>query len=171
METLSGKIAIVTGGNSGMGLAVAQAMASDNQSAVYPVVANLARENNLELFYDQISASRVPAWNPEEFVRWWFYGGGRSPQHHESFWAGFDPMYFVLPLLGVFGSDPRKFMQVLVGTPPGNWIECALGGHTPAAVVGGAILGAIDLARAPGRRADRQRAREFVWALPRSHPV
>jgi ADP-ribosylglycohydrolase len=123
--------------------AIAQAMASDNQSAVYPVVAKLARENNLELFYDQISASRVPAWNPEEFVRWWFYGGGRSPQHHESFWAGFDPMYFVLPLLGVFGNDPRKFMQVLVGTPPGNWIECALGGHTPAAVVGGAILGAI----------------------------
>jgi ADP-ribosylglycohydrolase len=123
--------------------AVAQAMASDDQSAVYPVVAKLARENNLELFYDQISASRVPAWNPEEFVRWWFYGGGRSPQHHESFWAGFDPMYFVLPMLGVFGSDPRKFMQVLVGTPPGNWIESALGGHTPAAVVGGAILGAI----------------------------
>ena len=123
--------------------AIAQAMASDNQSAVYPVVARLARENNPELFYADISASRIPTWNPEEFVRWWFYGGGRSPQRHESYWAGFDPMNFVLPLLGVFGDDPRKFMQVLVGTPPGNWIENALGGHTPAAVVGGAILGAI----------------------------
>jgi ADP-ribosylglycohydrolase len=34
-------------------------------------------------------------------------------------------------------------MQVLVGTPPGHWIENALGGHTPSAVIGGAILGAI----------------------------
>ena len=108
-----------------------------------------------------VSAMRVPTWKEEEFVPWWYYGGGWSQRQRESSWVGFNPMYFIMPLLGVLSNKPEKFMQVLVGTPAGNWYENAAGGHGPAAAIGGAILAALG-------GAEIFPARWLKWAQPKA---
>jgi|GEM_PF-351416 len=86
-------------------------------------------------------ASRLARQARDDFAAWWYHNGGQSSD--EDNWPAWEPLGCVLPLMGPFGADARLLLTLLVTPPHGAWTAALAGGHSTAAAVAGAILGAL----------------------------
>jgi ADP-ribosylglycohydrolase len=128
------------------GVAAAFGKGPDSE-AVIETVLRLAHQNNKELFYQLNQPTRraeaLAAHDEEGFAAWWMLCGGRGEARKEENWIGCNPMRFVVPLLRRYGTDPQRFMALVLAPSPASGFDAMLGGHTISAVVGGAIIGAM----------------------------
>ena len=146
--------------------AIAAAFQRDaTPQGIVETVLRLAHENNKELFYELNETSRQGIrrhGDEDEFLHWWFYHGCVVPPIKSAGRIAYNPIRYILPLLGMYLDQPRKFLAALVAVPPSGQLGW-LGTHSVAAVVAGAIMGALH-----GPEVFPAEWRE--WAVPIAQP-
>lgn len=82
-------------------------------------VLKIAFQNNKELFYQLNYQVRTARWSlkyrsEDEFLKWWFYEGGKNVYKKETNWTAFNPLYYVLPLIEKYAGNPEKLLKLLL---------------------------------------------------------
>jgi len=82
-------------------------------------VLKIAFWNNKELFYQLNYQVRQARWNlkyrsENEFLKWWFYEGGKNPYKKETNWTAFNPLYYILPLIEKYAENPEKLLKLVL---------------------------------------------------------
>jgi ADP-ribosylglycohydrolase len=106
---------------------------------IVDTVLKIAHQNNKDLFYaTNLPMREMGRFSPgsaeEPFVEWWCRVGGRTSVAREMGWIAYNPVSFVLPLLGRYAQDAPKLMALLLA--PRN------SATSVAPIIAGAILGA-----------------------------
>ena len=115
--------------------------------SVIDVVLKLAHLNNKDLFYAINQPTRAGKWMvraPDEQVfEWWVRTGAKTGHDRQRNWVAYNPIQYVLPLLWKFGNQGDLFFKLMLSPDVEGFTQWMMGGHAVAAVVGGAVLGAL----------------------------
>jgi ADP-ribosylglycohydrolase len=126
--------------------AVAAALAADpDPAAVVDTVLKLAHANNPDLFYVLNLPAREAGWQGDDagVARWWLATVGRGEAGQAGAWVAPNPLRQVLPLLPRYAADPQKLFALILAPEPFGWYNNMAGANSVAAVLAGAIAGAL----------------------------
>ncbi len=126
--------------------AVAAACETEATAAtVVDHVLKIAHRHNKELFYELNMPAGAGNWrtDDDDFAAWWTSGPGVGDNRKGTSWPAYNPIAFVLPLLGRFHDKPESFLQVLFAAASASWYYEMAGAQSVSAVVGAAIIGAL----------------------------
>ncbi len=114
-------------------------------ATVQAAVLEIAHAHNRELFYELRLAMRaVPTGSGVDAVLdWWLHTGGKSNLDYRQDWVAHNPARYALPLLPLFAGEPATLFALLLAVRPGGATEWMGRGHQVAAVMAGAIVGAL----------------------------
>jgi ADP-ribosylglycohydrolase len=125
--------------------AIAAAFRPETTSAeVIESTLAIAHAHNRPLFYQLNAPLRDAGWKGEDdFLDWWLATGGRGEAGQPGGWIAANPLRDVLPVLARFAADPRALFGLILAPPTHSWYNSMAGPHGVAAVLAGAIAGAL----------------------------
>ena len=108
----------------------------------------IAHQNNKDLFYALNGPVRTAQWlasqNDDAFIDWWLRTGAKIGSDRTRNWIAYNPLQYVLPLLPRLAARPDLFFKVALAPNVEGFTQWMLGGHAISAVVGGAVIGALN---------------------------
>ena len=127
------------------GVAAAFDPAADAEK-IAELVLKIAHRHCKDVFYQINHLVRLaPGASSDDasFARWWMTYGGRGDGNNDTAWIAHNPMMYVLPLFSRYAQDARTFMALMTAPSSVSWYDAGTGGHPVAAIIGGAMLGAM----------------------------
>jgi len=130
---------------SAAGIAAAFDPAHDAEKII-ELVLKIAHRHSKDVFYQINRLLRLAAAAPPDeagFARWWMTYGGRGDGNNNTAWIAHNPMMYVLPLFSRYAHDARRFIALMTAPTSISWYDAGTGGHPVAAIIGGAMIGAM----------------------------